>query len=162
MGARIGAIIPAIADQLAGERERWAPWLLAGLGAGIGLYFALPGEPPLWLGPAAVAAVSGLGYLVRRRPALLMLIVGCGLVFAGFAVAQWRTFSVATTMLTERLGPTGVSGRVIRIEPFPKGARVTLEKPRISRLQPNLTPERIRLRLRGRQPPPLIPATGCA
>lgn len=153
MGARMGAIIPAIAEELAGERDRWAPWLPAGLGAGIGLYFALPEEPPSWLGPAAVAAVIGLGYLARRRPALLMLAIGCGLVFAGFAVAQWRTFSVAAPILTERLGPTGVSGRVIRIEPFPEGARVTIEKPRISRLQPNLTPERIRLRLRGRQPP---------
>jgi competence protein ComEC len=152
MSIRIGAIIPAIADQLAGERDRWAPWLPVGLGAGIGLYFALPFEPPPWFGPAALAAVMGLGYLVRRRPAWLMLTIATGLICAGFAVAQWRTFSVAAPMLTERLGPTGISGRVIRIEAFPKGARVTLEKPRISRLQPNLTPERIRLRLRGPQP----------
>ena len=47
--ARIGAIIPAIAEELAGERDRWAPWLPVGLGAGIALYFALPGEPPPWL-----------------------------------------------------------------------------------------------------------------
>ena len=153
MGARIGAIIPAIADTLARERDRWAPWLPVGLGTGIGLYFALPGEPPPWLAPAAVAAVSCLGYLARRRPPWFMLLVGFGLVFSGFAVAQWRTISVAAPMLTERLGPTGVSGRVIRVESFPKGARITLEKPRISRLQPDLTPERIRLRLRGRQPP---------
>ena len=153
MSIRIGALLPAIADQLAGERDRWAPWLPAGLGAGIGLYFALPFEPPPWLGPAAVAAVSGFGYLSRKRPALLMLSLGLGLIFTGLSVAQWRTISVAAPMLTERLGPTGVSGRVMRIESFPKGARITLEKPRISRLQPNLTPERIRLRLRGRQPP---------
>ena len=132
--ARIGAIIPAIAEELAGERDRWAPWLPVGLGAGIALYFALPGEPPPWLGPAAVAVVMGLGYLARRRPAMVMLAIGLGLIFAGLAVAQWRTFSVAAPMLTERLGPTGVSGRVIRVESFPEGVRITLEKPRIGRL----------------------------
>jgi len=37
---------------LAAERGRWALWGPVALGIGIGVYFALPAEPPRWAGPA--------------------------------------------------------------------------------------------------------------
>ena len=53
LGARArGRAAPWLAGQLLAERERWLLWLPVALGLGIGLYFALPLEPPLWLGPA--------------------------------------------------------------------------------------------------------------
>ncbi len=137
---------------LAGERERWALWLPVCLGLGVALYFALAVEPPLWLGAAGVAAAAVLGVAGRRRPVLLVAALGLGVVGGGFAVVQWRTAAVAAPMLEKRLGPTSVGGRVVRVETFPGSVRVTLEHPRIGGLAQDRTPEKVRLRLRGRQP----------
>jgi len=63
----IPRLIEAVAETLAVERERWVLWLPVAFGAGIAVYFALPAEPPLWLGAVAtlaVAVTAGLG----RRP----------------------------------------------------------------------------------------------
>ena len=54
---------------LMAERVRWALWLPAFMGAGIGIYFWLTFEPPLWLGACALAAAlaaSWLALFVRR------------------------------------------------------------------------------------------------
>ena len=46
----------ALADRLAAEGERRLLWLPVFFGAGIGVYFVLKVEPPLWPGIAAAAA----------------------------------------------------------------------------------------------------------
>jgi competence protein ComEC len=56
-------------------------------------------------------------------------------------------------MLSERLGPTLVSGRVDRVESFPDGQRLTLHRPTISLLSGSRSLEMARIRLRGAQPP---------
>ena len=137
---------------LAGERERWALWLPVCLGLGVALYFALAVEPPLWLGAAGVAVAAVLGVAGRRRPLLLVAALGLGMIGVGFAVVQWRAAAVAAPMLKKRLGPTSVTGRVVRVETFPESVRVTLERPRIGGLAADRTPEKVCLRLRGRQP----------
>ena len=55
-----------ILHQLDAERGRWMLWLPVAMGLGIAVYFELPVEPALWLGPAiagagciAVALASG-------------------------------------------------------------------------------------------------------
>ena len=154
--------IPPIAcfrplDLLLAERDRWVLWLPVMFGSGIGIYFSLSFEPPLWLGPAGVAAVL-LAALVVRKPdgqgggALLAVLVMAGMMLAGFAAAQWRTAAVAAPTLSERIGPTTVSGRVINVETFPNGPRVTIERPRISGLRTDRGPQKVRLKLRGKQP----------
>ncbi len=151
-GGGIPRLIAAVAKTLAAERERWVLWLPVAFGAGIAVYFALPVEPPLWLGAVltlAVAATAGLG---RRRAALLVALLGIGAAAAGFTVAQWRTEAVAAPMLSKRLGPTGVTGRIISVERFPKGSRISLQRLRITRLSPQQTPALVRLRLQGDQP----------
>jgi len=45
-----------ILDQLDAERSRWMLWLPVAMGLGIALYFELPSEPALWLGPVLAAA----------------------------------------------------------------------------------------------------------
>lgn len=150
--AALGAAMGRLEAALAGERERWALWLPVCLGLGVALYFALAVEPPLWLGAAGVAAAAVLGVAGRRRPVLLVAALGLGVVGVGFAVVQWRAVAVAAPMLEKRLGPTSVSGRVVRVETFPGSVRVTLERPRIGGLDPDRTPRKVRLRLRGRQP----------
>ena len=156
--AALGAAMGRLEAALAGERERWALWLPVCLGLGVALYFALAVEPPLWLGAAGVAAAAVLGVAGRRRPVLLVAALGLGVVGVGFAVVQWRAVAVAAPMLEKRLGPTSVSGRVVRVETFPGSVRVTLERPRIGGLAEDRTPEKVRLRLRGRQP---LAADGC-
>ena len=49
-----------ILDQLDAERSRWMLWLPVALGLGIAVYFELPSEPALWLGPALAAAALAL------------------------------------------------------------------------------------------------------
>ncbi len=149
---RLRAAVLWPGSELAHERDRLALWLPVFLGSGVATYFALPVEPPLWLGLAVVAGLVGLGVAVRRRPALLMAVIALGVAGGGFTVAQWRTATVAAPMLSERLGPTRVSGRIVAVEVFPKGSRITLERLRIARLGPERTPETVRIRLRGKQP----------
>ncbi|HXU58325.1 MAG TPA: hypothetical protein VN710_06220, partial [Verrucomicrobiae bacterium] len=62
--------IAILADNLAGERDRWVLWLPVAMGAGVALYFDLAVEPPLWLGLAALAATALLLALLWRRPVL--------------------------------------------------------------------------------------------
>ena len=55
-----------LADRLAAEGERRLLWLPVFFGAGIGIYFLLKVEPPLWPGIAAVIAGVGSVIAVRR------------------------------------------------------------------------------------------------
>ena len=127
-------------------------WLPVLLGLGIGLYFALPVEPPTWLGLAGIAATAGLGWLGRRHTVSLVVALAFGVLALGFAAVQWRTVTVEAPVLNHRLGPTSVGGRVVAVEAFPGASRVTLERLRIGQLSPARTPERARLRLGGNQP----------
>ena len=139
------------------ERHRWVLWTPVFFGIGIAVYFGLRTEPPLWLGPCAVG-LSLIGVLALRRrgsnPAgiLMAALVAFGILAGGFSVAQWRTAAVAAPVLAKRMGPTTISGRITGVETFPGSIRVTLDRPRVAGLGAEATPERIRLRLRGRQP----------
>lgn len=154
--------IPPIAsfrpvDLLLAERDRWALWLPVMFASGIGIYFSLSFEPPPWLGLVGVAAVLPAAFVVRKPGgqgggALLAVLVMAGMMLAGFAAAQWRTAAVAAPTLSERIGPTTVSGRVIEVETFPGSRRVTIERPRISGFRPDPGLAKARLKLRGKQP----------
>lgn len=144
----------AAAGWLLAERDRWVLWLPVGIGAGIALYFSLPDEPSPWPAPLLLAAAVALAVRGHRRNRQGMLLAAwaAGAVALGFSVAQWRTVSVAAPVLQREIGPTGVVGRIVEVEPQAAGSRVTLEHPRLSGLAANRTPERIRLVLRGKQP----------
>jgi len=143
--------------RLLDERDRWALWLPVMFGLGIAVYFGLDFEPPLWLGLTGMATAAALGLALhrRRRDATgvgVAAVVALAVVAAGFTAAQWRTASVAAPVLAKRIGPTAVTGRVHEIETFPKDSRVTFERVRIVGIGAELTPDRVRLRLRGEQP----------
>ncbi|MDO8608730.1 MAG: ComEC/Rec2 family competence protein [Phaeospirillum sp.] len=111
------------------ERERWPLWLPWFLGCGIGLYFALPAEPPLWLGPSAVLALAVATVAVRRRlaPFVLLVILLCGAV--GLAAAQIRSALMAAPVVERNTGALMLEGIVSEVEMLPAGGmRVTLEK----------------------------------
>lgn len=134
--------------QIAAERERWLLWAPVCFGAGIGVYFALSGEPPAMAGIFVFALALAAAWRLRGRlvPALLLL----GLVFgaAGFAAAQLRSHMVAAPALTKTYGPASVGGLVTRVEMLPGGPRVTLGQLQMKGLAASRTPEYVRITLR--------------
>lgn len=155
------SVVATVGPGLAGfaaERDRWILWIPVLMGFGVAVYFGLPGEPPAWFAPSlAIGAAASILVLLGRpadrsswlRPA------GAGVLamVAGFAAAQVKAVAVGTEMLSGRLGPTLVTGRVERVENFPDGQRLTLHRPTIAGLSGRHTPEAARIRLRGGQPP---------
>jgi competence protein ComEC len=136
------------------ERDRWALWLPVGLAVGIGLYFALPDEPPGWAGAAATLILLGGAGFARRgirawALALLALALPLGVVAAGFALAQLQSWRVASPMLDHPTGFVAVSGVVADLEALSGGTRVTLVPSRIEGLQFKALPHLVRIKFKG-------------
>jgi competence protein ComEC len=127
--------------RLEAERDRWLLWLPVFLGTGIGLYFWLRVEPPLWPGISVLAVAAAGSILARARPALLALALAAAAVSLGFVAAKSATLIAAAPVLERRTGPLEVEARVLEVELLPDGARI-VAAPR------GLGPERVRLRLR--------------
>lgn len=143
-----------LGDRLIEERDRWFLWTPVGSGFGVAAYFALPAEPPGWLGAVVAGAAVLLAWGLRRRPLGLAATLAVLAVAVGFASAQARTALMEAPMLRKPIGPTLVTGRVEIIERLPDGARLVLREVTIDRLARDSTPGRVRLRLSGRLPLP--------
>lgn len=160
MGENLGAALghawrrwlASIGALLAGEREQWALWVPVGLGLGICFYFLLPDEPHPWAGGQALFFSLLLTWYVRGRgsrllyliPALMLLVLS-----VGFAAAQLRAHLVAAPVLTTRIGPTMVEGRVVSVEARRNNMRVVLDRVSLRELPAEATPERVRIRVSG-------------
>ncbi|MCH8184454.1 MAG: ComEC/Rec2 family competence protein, partial [Proteobacteria bacterium] len=125
--------------------------VLVAVGVGAGIYFALPAEPPNWMGAVLLAATVLAAVGLRRRAALLLLSIGLAGVATGFAASQLRTNLTAAPVLEKRIGSAMVTGRIVFVQSRGKAQRWLMEDLSISRLEPRNTPERIRLtnRVRG-------------
>lgn len=141
-------LLQALGSSLAAEREQWSLWLPVGLLGGIALYFALPWEPPSWLGLAAAGVLAGCALLLRARSGLATAILVPAVIAAGFALAQWESWRVAGPVLAQEVGPRPVSGRVLEVEPREDDVRIVLASPVIARLAPEETPRRVRITVR--------------
>jgi competence protein ComEC len=154
----LGAIRERCEAFLAGERPNWPGWLAVALGLGIAVYFALPIEPPLWLG----ASLAGLGlvalYPCRRAPLALLLIAALMAAAIGFGTAQLRTALVAAPQLQKPIRFAHVTGRLAGIEPFPNALRIRLVDVRIAELAPEVTPLRIQVKVFQAKVPEASPA----
>ncbi len=150
------AAIAALGRMALAERDRWPLWLPAGLGAGIGVYFALPFEPsPAWAGLAALAAVAAIfGMTGTQIAALRVLLAAIAAIAFGFALAKLRTEIVAAPVLAQRIGPLGLDGRIEAAELHGKGIRFVLGDIRGKRLTPDTTPARVRISVRADTPLP--------
>jgi len=140
------------------ERDRWVLWVPVGFGVGIAIYFAIPSEPPLWLGPFLLVATASSGLIASKyhHSTTRTLVIVFSFILAtlaiGFSAAKVRTIITSATVLQNPIGPLTINGRVMSIETFPTGIRITLDKPGISSLQPFQIPNQIRIRLRADQP----------
>lgn len=127
------------------EQGRWPLWLPVFLGAGAGLYFALPAEPPVLAGwgalglglAAALLAIPGKGRAPLALTAALLL---------GLGLAKLRQGEVATPVLD---GPlvAHLTGRIVGIEPRERGQRLVLDEVRSGAFAAGEAPRRIRISL---------------
>jgi competence protein ComEC len=132
------------------QRAQLFLWLPVLFGVGIGLYFLLPSEPPLFLGVALFLLSFSLFVVSRKQDAFHMFLVILACVSAGFMMSSLRTHSVYTPILEKKLGPVDVIGNIAKIEKLEAetGTRVTFEDLEIEGLEPEKTPVRVRLRVR--------------
>lgn len=139
------------------QRDRWVLWVPVALGLGVGIYFSLAVEPPLWLGPLALLLAVAAVAPFRANKALLLIALPFFLVALGFAAAQFRTWSVAAPILEKKTYPLTLQGRVEQVEIQEKGFRVTLGSLHwdAARRQPQAEmPTRLRVVSKIKQPPP--------
>jgi competence protein ComEC len=140
-------VVAPIWRALGDERERWALWLPVFLGAGVGVYFALPAEPHAWM--AWLLALAGVvAFLLGRRQATGVAGVALLAFSIGFGAADVRTGAVSAPVLERAIPSAAVSGRILAVEPASRGPRVILGEVLVEGLAPSATPERVRIRLR--------------
>lgn len=139
----------------AGRRVLFVPVLM---GVGIGVYFALPFEPPALTAFAGVVAL--VAWLVMRRfDASVGLTVSTAVVAAvaaGFSFAVVRAQMNDTPVLASETRMLTITGRIARLEPAERGrTRVLLD---IETTRPALrySPRRIRVSI-GKTPEKLSP-----
>lgn len=143
---------------LLAESGRWVLWFPVLLGVGIGLYFALDHEPPVWAGAALLGGALLLAVIIQVRwpgwglPAWILLVA----LPLGFAAAQLRTALVAAPLLQTGVGPVGVLGRVVQIDRLETGMRLYLADIRVAGLDPADTPRLARISVRDMGVVPVI------
>ncbi|MFZ5781638.1 MAG: ComEC/Rec2 family competence protein [Pseudomonadota bacterium] len=138
------------------ERGRWMLWLPVAVGLGIAVYFELPSEPALWLGPALAGAACVLAWLAPAGSVGRAVAIGLVAAAAGFGLIAWRTASVAAPTLARPLFSMNVEGRIADIQRLPEGVRVVLEAVRLKGRgapPPELTPLKVRVSLTRGAPP---------
>src|SRR5438105_8276330 len=116
-GGRLGSVAEwrdrlcgTLADRLVAEGERRLLWLPVFFGAGIGVYFLLKIEPPLWPGVAAAIAGAAAAWTLRRYPAGCEMALAFAAFAAGFALMRETAWEREAPMLQRRLGPIAVTG----------------------------------------------------
>jgi competence protein ComEC len=140
-------MLAAFTDRLVAEGERRLLWLPVFFGAGIGLYFALKVEPPLWPGVAGAIAGAGLSFALRRHPAWCEAALALTVFAAGFALICETTRERQAPMLQRHLGPVTVTGRVADIDLAEKGWRIIIEPDPLAGLDATAQPHRLRLHI---------------
>lgn len=132
------------------QRGHLFPWAPVCLALGIGLYFALRVEPPVWaFGLAAVAGLACLAVAWRGPARASPVFVAAALVAAGLCLAGARSHMVAAPVLDHRVYGA-VEGRVLILDRSQSDApRLTLDEVWMERRAPEDTPARIRLSLYG-------------
>ena len=145
---RPGDLLHWLAANLLAERERWALWVPVLVGCGVGVYFWLGVEPPLWLGAVAVLATLAGAAAAIRAQRLVAPAVAAAAVALGFGAAEFQAWWVAAPILQHRLGPVTVEGRLVAVDPLPEGTRIIIAPSHVDRLDAAHLPARLRVRLR--------------
>jgi len=145
--AWIARVVGALSDRFAAEGERRLLWLPVFFGAGIGVYFVLRVEPPLWPGLAAAIAGAGLSFALRRYSAWCEAALVLTIFAAGFALMGETAWERRAPMLQRHLGPVTLTGRVVDIDLAQKGWRIVVDPDPLAGLDPSGQPHRLRLHI---------------
>ena len=137
----------ALADRLAAEGERRLLWLPVFFGAGIGLYFTLKVEPPLWPGIAAAIAGIGFTFALHRHAGRCEAALAFAAFAAGFALMRETAWQHEMPMLQRHIGSIAVTGRVVDIDLMEKGWRIVVEADPLPGLDPGDQPPRLRVHI---------------
>jgi competence protein ComEC len=142
-----GGVLRGLAERLAAEDERRFLWLPVFFGVGIGVYFCLKLEPPLW--PPIAAAIAGVGLVLalRRWPGWCEAALAFTLLAAGFALMRETAWERQSPVLQRQLGPIALAGRVADIDLVEKGWRILLDTDPLPGLDPGDAPRRVRVRI---------------
>ena len=116
------------------------------------IYFALPTEPALWVGVAAMAIAAVAAWALRRFDLALATCVLLAAAAAGFLAGEIRTALVEGRMLAAPLERALFVGIVDEIELLPSGQRVTLRDVDVKDLLRDATPSRMRIKTVVNQP----------
>jgi competence protein ComEC len=155
-GERVSGARTWFLQQLDAERGRWMLWLPVAMGLGIAVYFELPSEPALWLGPGIAAAALIATFLAPAGTAVRALCIGFVAAASGFGLAAWRTADLAAPVLSRPLFSINVEGRIADVQRLPEGVRVVLEAVRLKGRgapTPDMMPARVRVSLSRGAPP---------
>jgi competence protein ComEC len=136
-----------IYNQFAAEYDRFILLWPVALMLGIGGYFSLSDEPPLWLS-AGMLCLSLTVILLSRKKRFYLPAISIFFIVLGFSVAHLRAHLVATPLLTEELRNRVVEGRVDEMEPVEKKMKLVISRPVIEGLPEAETPERLRISFR--------------
>jgi competence protein ComEC len=142
-----GHLRVAFAERLAAERNRHLLWLPVFYGAGIGVYFALTVEPPLWPGLVAASAGAVVSLAMHRHRAWCGAALALTLFATGFALMRETAWERQTPMLQRQLGPLTLTGRVVDIDLAERGWRIVVEPDQLAGLEPADQPRRLRLHI---------------
>jgi competence protein ComEC len=134
-------------DRLAAEGERRLLWLPVSFGAGIGVYFLLKLEPPLWPGLVAAFAGATLAFLGRRNPVCCEAALAFTALAAGFALMRETAWEREAPMLQRQLGAVAVTGRVIDIDLMEKGWRIIIDADPLPGIAAGEQPRRLRVHI---------------
>ena len=147
MPAWAARIVTGLSERLAAEGARRLLWLPVFFGAGIGVYFVLKFEPPLWPGVFGVIAGAGVSFALRRYPAWCEAALALTVFTAGFALMCETARERQAPVLQRHLGPVTVTGRVVDIDLAEKGWRIVVEPDPLAGLDPAAQPHRLRLHI---------------
>jgi len=151
------ALRPRLAERLIEiERGRFALWVPVLFGAGIGIYFALPSEPPFVL--AAAAVLIALAWRAMARGAALGLLLSGAVccIALGFFAAKVRTEVVAAPALAEKMDFAAINGWVAKWEDRAgRKNRLTIRVRAIEGLAPEATPRLVRISTHAETAPPI-------
>ena len=149
--------LPWLFAHMLDERERWMLWLPVGIGLGIGLYFSLAEEPPVWLGPVLLLPTAlawlrpGDPQARADHPLRQLTLCGVAAIALGLTAASVRTQLVGAPVL-ERRGAYVLEGVVLLVEERVRGQRLTLGRLSVEGLDPALIPVELRVSVRSAEP----------
>ncbi len=138
-----------IAEVFLEQKERFILWLPVLIAIGVGGYFSLSFEPPLWASVTCLIILAILLSMLRRVPLYNSVILAMFLIVLGFTSAGFRTININSPMLEKRTGPVMVIGTIAEIDALPenKGWRVILSDLELEKISKAETPNRVRVQL---------------